>query len=756
MTIVNQTARTSATGSGATGQAVPFSFPINDTSDLVVTSRVTATGVETVLAETTNYTVVIAAGEGGTLTTVTAVAASATIHIVRTTPFTQPLDLEQGGAFNAENIEDAIDKSRKLEIENKDKLDNKALVFPDTDPISLINTLPSSKDRASKVISCDSAGNITASAAVPVDSVAFTAFGTSMAETATVATARTLLALGWENVKDHAATGDGVTDDTTAVEAALAAGSMVFFPAGTYRVTNALVIPNPCLLVGIGRQSLDSGSAVKIYCDHGGDGLTIENSGTGQVHISGIQLTKVGSASADTGNGIKMSTTGTTNGTGVQVDNVRIRSFDTGLYLAATIMFTFEKIIIRNCPSYGIRLYGASAATGPHDCSFRDVWIQGESGVGTGVGIYFEEYNNQHTFEHIKIMRCAQPIDTVAAVSTTMDKITFSGLMFEVNNSEGATSLINVVSGRNWLFENVLVSETTPLFSSTTDGYAAQITARNIALHTVSATGTYLGNAAGILVENVNTRNPLLTTESWANAVRFNQVNDDASVKSPIVTAGSVYGSSVITPAYQSGPVKTQYITEAGQAIDNAYWEQYPLTSITITAGQADAYGGYNAYKIVNALAPLGRIYHPLIDYGSDPSGLTFVFQVWAKPVSITDCAVGMHLYHTATQYKAHTFYLNRDEWTLCYITIKPTAVTTTFQVGISTPATNDLGVYLFEPCLYQNEVPLPFQRAGDTYIAGTHIIRQFGKNKVKADFGDIVCNENQVVCNNNKVVHNF
>jgi hypothetical protein len=53
MTIANQTNRTSAVGSGATGQEVAFSFPIAATSDLVVTKRVTATGVETLLAETT-------------------------------------------------------------------------------------------------------------------------------------------------------------------------------------------------------------------------------------------------------------------------------------------------------------------------------------------------------------------------------------------------------------------------------------------------------------------------------------------------------------------------------------------------------------------------------------------------------------------------------------------------------------------------------------------------------------------------------
>jgi hypothetical protein len=47
------------------------------------------------------------------------------------------------------------------------------------------------------------------------------------------------------NVRDYGATGDGTTDDTTAVQAAITAaatGGTVFFPNGTYKITSALVI----------------------------------------------------------------------------------------------------------------------------------------------------------------------------------------------------------------------------------------------------------------------------------------------------------------------------------------------------------------------------------------------------------------------------------------------------------------------------------------------------------------------------------
>jgi hypothetical protein len=104
MTVANQTNRTSVTGTGAE-QEIPFTFPITATSDLVVYKRLTSTGVETQLAETTDYTVSITGDTGGTVTTVTPfIAATYTIHVIRATPYTQALDLASGGSFDAEDI----------------------------------------------------------------------------------------------------------------------------------------------------------------------------------------------------------------------------------------------------------------------------------------------------------------------------------------------------------------------------------------------------------------------------------------------------------------------------------------------------------------------------------------------------------------------------------------------------------------------------------------------------------------------------
>lgn len=53
------------------------------------------------------------------------------------------------------------------------------------------------------------------------------------------------------SVKDFGAVGDGVTDDTAAIQAALDSGAKkVYVPNGTYKVTDTLLVPRGCQFVG--------------------------------------------------------------------------------------------------------------------------------------------------------------------------------------------------------------------------------------------------------------------------------------------------------------------------------------------------------------------------------------------------------------------------------------------------------------------------------------------------------------------------
>lgn len=86
--------------------------------------------------------------------------------------------------------------------------------------------------------------------------------------------------LGITSVKDHGAVGDGSTDDTSAITAAIAAIStrgVLYFPPGTYKTTGGFSISVPMVIMGAG----------------GGGGETLDyDAGGGTVgHVSQITCT---------------------------------------------------------------------------------------------------------------------------------------------------------------------------------------------------------------------------------------------------------------------------------------------------------------------------------------------------------------------------------------------------------------------------------------------------------------------------------
>lgn len=188
MTVANETARTSATGTATAGQEVAFSFPINATSDVIVKTRVTATGVEATLTETTDYTISISGDTGGTLTLVSALAVTSQVHIYRDTPNTQSLDLEAGGSFSAENVEDALDKVTRIANDNADRI-ARCIQMPDTDA-ALDMILDSSIDRASNFLAFTTAGGVTVVSSVAPATATITAFAETFLDDANAAAVR--------------------------------------------------------------------------------------------------------------------------------------------------------------------------------------------------------------------------------------------------------------------------------------------------------------------------------------------------------------------------------------------------------------------------------------------------------------------------------------------------------------------------------------------------------------------------------------
>ena len=101
-------------GSGTTGPFA-FTFKVFAASDVRVTTAVIATGVETTLTLTTDYTVSLNAEQdgnpGGTITLTSSLPATKSLVITSAVPLTQPVDINNQDGFFAEVIEDALDRS---------------------------------------------------------------------------------------------------------------------------------------------------------------------------------------------------------------------------------------------------------------------------------------------------------------------------------------------------------------------------------------------------------------------------------------------------------------------------------------------------------------------------------------------------------------------------------------------------------------------------------------------------------------------
>jgi hypothetical protein len=123
MTVNSTTNRVVYTGNGVT-TALSFPYYFLADADLVVVDRVTATGVETTKALTTDYTIT-GAGDpaGGTVTMLVAPATGHKTIIYRDPAATQGLDLVENDPLPAEDVEEAFDRAAMVAQRLKDRVD---------------------------------------------------------------------------------------------------------------------------------------------------------------------------------------------------------------------------------------------------------------------------------------------------------------------------------------------------------------------------------------------------------------------------------------------------------------------------------------------------------------------------------------------------------------------------------------------------------------------------------------------------------
>ena len=145
------------------------------------------------------------------------------------------------------------------------------------------------------------------------------------------------------NVKQFGAIGDGVSDDTSAINEAVRSGRIIFFPAGTYRTTDRIQIADS-------HKYLIGDPGAKIYGD--GNHSII----AGDVHVADADSVYLHDITID---GLELYSNGPTTGSGYGISFVqhypitRVAMYD----------ITIKRCNIHNIGYRGINLYGGGAGT---------------------------------------------------------------------------------------------------------------------------------------------------------------------------------------------------------------------------------------------------------------------------------------------------------------------------------------------------------------------------------------------------------
>ena len=197
------------TGSGSTGP-FPFTFKVFAKEDLVVTTSVIATGVETTLALDTDYTVLLNKDQdgnpGGSVTLLVALPTTKRLLISGGMSLTQPQEIGNQDGFFAEDIENALDRAMiaaqqlKVDVDRAFKL---PLTSGYTDPDDFIEDLLETDQSAQEA-------KVAAEAAATA----------AEADAALARTARIAAELAETNAENYV---DSVTSATSAVYASYAA-----------------------------------------------------------------------------------------------------------------------------------------------------------------------------------------------------------------------------------------------------------------------------------------------------------------------------------------------------------------------------------------------------------------------------------------------------------------------------------------------------------------------------------------------------
>ena len=317
---------------------------------------------------------------GGTVTFDQAPDEGVQVTLLRRLPYERVTDFLESGALPARSLNDEYDYLTACVQQLADDALT-ALHYAPTD-LPASSVLPGRAARANQLLAFDGGGNPTVTPAV--DSEGLSSF-VGPGAGAVRRSIRDKLA-DVASVKDFGAVGDGIADDTLAIQAALTAATAVFVPPGIYRVTATLP-------VGYGRSFYGSGAGSIIRADGGGFPVILLPDSYASLHHLRIEQGTVG---------IKL--TGR-DGPCVQnaVHDIHVWDTATGIVLDGgdnpdrpCYWNNFARVLVVRHTLHGVHLVRTGAGDTPNANKFHCIRVYSLGVPSTGSGFYVQHgrFNN--------------------------------------------------------------------------------------------------------------------------------------------------------------------------------------------------------------------------------------------------------------------------------------------------------------------------------------------------------------------------
>ncbi len=392
-----------------------YPFPVFASEDL----KVYLNGAEQVSGFTIN-----GAGEtaGGNVTFDTPPEDQVIITVARDLAIERVTDFLEGGDFSAQSINNELDYII-ASLQQVNRENDTMLRYSDHETPGSVN-LPDRNVRANKALGFDGSGNpVAVSLEGAMASPDFTASGTG-AQTRSSGDKMADIV----SVKDFGAVGDGLSDDTIAIQNALSSHDAVLVPDGVYLVTATITLKQSQSLIGQGGKSViraldNSFNVIEVVEDYASlANLRLENGDIG-IKLFGRDRPVVQTSVRDV--------TIVAANIGVQLDGYT----DTN---KPCYWNNFDRVLVEQPATHGFHLTKSGAGDTPNANKFHACRAYSHGANTTGAGFFVEHGRFNNSF-----------IDCEANVSGTAQGC------FIIGANSDKTLLINPYAESNNLVPNV-------------------------------------------------------------------------------------------------------------------------------------------------------------------------------------------------------------------------------------------------------------------------------------------------------------